>query len=475
MPRSRNRSEPRYLGCYSFFALSEALLIRGILILLWACFCGLALAEPRIPAPAAEAYTGEYEKAPRPNLVDRVTIAEWAQAEQDKYRLRVEIPDAVTNEEESAVEVKAESGKSSRAVQARPRGGQLEPSRAVAYVGAFIFAVVLCVSRLRPDLREEYFHPWQLLPATLRRRAQQACAPQDASPAEARRLFRAMEQGAGPGFLEPEPEQLDILGGIINGLQQAQDPLKRQELLLRAYLLAHALTPISQPRRQRAAWQIRHSLELLLKRMMAQSVQPSASALFTAASAIEVLKEVRAAGPEGERTFEWPIRILAVYDDPVTCRKMETVLQSVFEHPLFAEDGESAMALACERAFDVVFVDVALKGIDGYAVCGMLRQIAMHHFTPVVLVTDRADAAARADAKACGADDLISKPLLAAEVTLQALILAMRYRLAGGGATPRNAAESCTVRLVLDGHVPEEAGIVCGSYDTQILRVVTRR
>jgi CheY-like chemotaxis protein len=99
----------------------------------------------------------------------------------------------------------------------------------------------------------------------------------------------------------------------------------------------------------------------------------------------------------------------------------------------------------------------------------------MHHFTPVVLVTDRADAAARADAKACGANDLISKPLLAAEVTLQALILAMRYRLAGGGATPRNAAESCTVRLVLDGHVPEEAGIVCGSYDTQILHVVTRR
>jgi hypothetical protein len=29
--------------------------------------------------------------------------------------------------------------------------------------------------------------------------------------------------------------------------------------------------------------------------------------------------------------------------------------------------------------------------------------------------------------------------------------------------------------LVLDGHVPEDAGIVCGSYDTQILRVVARR
>jgi CheY-like chemotaxis protein len=283
-----------------------------------------------------------------------------------------------------------------------------------------------------------------------------------------------MQQGAGPGFLQPDAQQLDVLRGIAKALQEARDPLKRQELLLRAYLLTHALTPISEPRRERAAWQIRHSLEALLKKLMAQSVQPTATALLTAAGAVEILQELRAAGPQAEAAFEWPIRILAVYDDPVTCRAMEGVLQSVFEDPRFAEDGESAMAVAGERAFDVIFIDVALQGLDGYAVCGMLRQIAMHHYTPIVLVTDRADASARADAGAWGADDLISKPLLAVEVTLQALILALRYRLAGGGATPLNAAEACTSRLLAQGHVPEDSGIVCGTYDTEILRVVTR-
>ena len=132
------------------------------------------------------------------------------------------------------------------------------------------------------------------------------------------------------------------------------------------------------------------------------------------------------------------------------------------------------MALAGERAFDVVFIDVALQGIDGYAVCGMLRQIAMHHYTPVVLVTDRADDSARADAEAWGANDLLSKPLLAVEVTLKALILALRYRLAGGGATPRNAAQACASRLLAEGLVPGDSGIVCGTDDTEILRVVTR-
>jgi CheY-like chemotaxis protein len=422
----------------------------------------------------ADIYTGEYEKAPHPSFAVRESTALWAQAEQDRYRLRVDIPDAVTPEEESASEVESQSSQTKHASGTRLRGKQSEESQMVSYVAVIIFAAVLCISRLRPDFREKYFHPWHLLPATLRRKQQRACAPQDASAAQGRRMVKAMQQGAGAGFLEPEPEQLDVLAGIINALREAQDPLQRQELLLRAYLLIHALTPICESRRERAAWQIRHSLEALLKKLMALPMQPTASALFTAANALEVLKELRAAGPQGEAAFEWPIRILAVYDDPVTCRAMEGVLQSVFEHPMFAADGESAMAIAGERAFDVIFIDVALKGIDGYAVCGMLRQIAMHHYTPVVLVTDRADAAAREEAKAWGANDLISKPLLAVEVTLQALIFALRYRLAGGGATPRNAAQACASRLFAQGNLPEDSGIVCGTDDTAILRVVTR-
>jgi CheY-like chemotaxis protein len=419
-----------------------------------------------------ETYTSEYEKAPHPTFVEQENTARWAQTEQDRYRLRVTLPDNITSQEESSLQ--AETSQSRDASRGRPRGEQPQESQTLAWVAVLIFAVLLTISRLQPNLREKYYHPWHLLPATLRRRLQQDCAPQDASAAEGRRLARAMQQGADAGFLEPEPEQLDVLGEIINALHEAQDALKRQELLLRAYLLTHALTPISEPRRQRAAWQIRHSLEALLKKLMNQSVRPTATSLVTAARAVEVLQKLRAAGPQGEAVFEWPIRILAVYDDPVTCRAMESVLQSAFENPQFAEDGESAMALAGERAFDVIFIDVALQGIDGYAVCGMLRQIAMHHYTPVVLVTDRADDPARADADAWGADDLISKPLLAVEVTLKALILALRYRLEGGGATPHNAARACASRILAEGHVPGDSGIVCGTSDTEILRVVTR-
>jgi CheY-like chemotaxis protein len=409
--------------------------------------------------------------------VDREDTAQWAKTEQDRYRLRVDLPDTITDEEETSPEVQAQSSKSSHANRTRSRGEQPEEpqtSQTLAWVAVFVFGALLSISRLRPDLREKYFHPWELLPATLRRRAQQACAPQDASAAEGRRLVRAMQEGAKPGFIEPGAQQLEVLRGIMDTLLQTREPLKRQELLLRAYLLTHALTPISQPRRQRAAWQIQHALEALLKRVTYQSVESTTTALLTAARAIDILRELRAAGAEGEAVFEWPIRILAVYDDPITGQTMESVLHSTFEDPQFARDGESAMAIAGERAFDVIFIDVTLQGLDGYAVCSMLRQIAMHYYTPVVLVTDRADAWARVNANAAGADDLISKPLLAVEVTLKALILALRYRLTGGGATPDNAAQACASRLLAQGHMPEESGIVCGTDDTEILHVVTR-
>jgi len=276
--------------------------------LLGVCCCGLAAADPRPPAQAAETYTSDFEKAPHPNFVEQENIAQWAQTEQNRYRLRVVLPDKIAPEEEGSLE--AESSQSSQSGRTQPPGGQPQESQTVAWVAVLIFAVVLIISRLRPDLREGYYHPWHLLPGILRRRLQQACAPRDARAAEGRRLVRAMQQGAAAGFLEPEPQQLDVLSQITNALHEAQDALKRQELLLRAYLLTHALTPISEPRRERAAWQIRHSLEALLKKLRNQSVRPTATALLTAVKAVEVLHELRAAGPQGEAVFEWPIRIL---------------------------------------------------------------------------------------------------------------------------------------------------------------------
>src|SRR6516164_1038567 len=71
--------------------------------LLGACCGGLASADPQPPAPVAETYTSEYEKAPHPNFVEQENTTQWAQTEQDRYRLRVVLPDNITPEQESSL------------------------------------------------------------------------------------------------------------------------------------------------------------------------------------------------------------------------------------------------------------------------------------------------------------------------------------------------------------------------------------
>src|SRR5215469_16333726 len=96
--------------------------------------CALAAADPAPPAPAAETYTSAYEKAPHPHFVDSERTAQWAQTEQDKYRLRVVIPDKISPEDDGSSEAQAEGSQSGDAEGKGPPGGHREESQTLTYV-----------------------------------------------------------------------------------------------------------------------------------------------------------------------------------------------------------------------------------------------------------------------------------------------------------------------------------------------------
>jgi hypothetical protein len=77
-------------------------------------FCSAVLGEK-------DPNTSDYEKAPHPSFVDSERTAEWAQTEQDRYRLRVDLPDAITPDDEISSEVQAESIQSIHASRAGTR------------------------------------------------------------------------------------------------------------------------------------------------------------------------------------------------------------------------------------------------------------------------------------------------------------------------------------------------------------------
>jgi CheY-like chemotaxis protein len=120
---------------------------------------------------------------------------------------------------------------------------------------------------------------------------------------------------------------------------------------------------------------------------------------------------------------------MVVDDDPVACRAIAVSLQLVSGRPDSAESGEAALALAGKRGYDLIFLDVRMPGMDGFAACTQIHATAMNRLTPVVFVTSHSDTASRAQAAVSGGCGFIPKPVLASQITLVALSYILHGRL----------------------------------------------
>ena len=77
---------------------------------------------------------------------------------------------------------------------------------------------------------------------------------------------------------------------------------------------------------------------------------------------------------------------------------------------LTARNGEEAIALALERRPDLILLDVAMPGLDGYEVTRRLRADESTRGTPVVLLTARAQVRDVIAGFEAGANDYVTKP-----------------------------------------------------------------
>ncbi|KOX23071.1 transcriptional regulator [Saccharothrix sp. NRRL B-16348] len=93
-----------------------------------------------------------------------------------------------------------------------------------------------------------------------------------------------------------------------------------------------------------------------------------------------------------------------------------------------AASGEDALDLLSTGRFDVVLLDLVLPGVNGLDVCRTLRA---RGDLPIIIVTARADAADVIAGLEAGADDYVTKPLVAG--VLAARIRALLRRAGRGG------------------------------------------
>ena len=77
-----------------------------------------------------------------------------------------------------------------------------------------------------------------------------------------------------------------------------------------------------------------------------------------------------------------------------------------------AVDGHDALSKALARPPDLVVMDLAIPGIDGWEVTRTLKRDGRTRAIPVIAVTGHALAGAEARAKEAGCDAFLTKPCL---------------------------------------------------------------
>jgi len=230
-------------------------------------------------------------------------------------------------------------------------------------------------------------------------------------------------------FLARARKQLPALKKNCRKILETSDVKMRQDNIADAFLRVHSFIPDVTLALKHPAFQMGVALEGLLRKLLEDQKNYSESAVTTAVAAVDLLRDLCAPGMVTDLATHPPVEILVVDDDVISRRAIAVALQLVFEKPEAVGSGEAALAVTAEKAFDVIFMDVVMPGMDGFAVCAKIRECKLNHNTPVVFVTGQSDYAARAQMTQSGGSDLMGKPFLASEITVKALTFAMRGRL----------------------------------------------
>lgn len=102
-------------------------------------------------------------------------------------------------------------------------------------------------------------------------------------------------------------------------------------------------------------------------------------------------------------------KFLVVDDDPVVGKSFDRVLSGRGYAVVTAKDGPEALRKMADEAYDVVYTDIRMPGMDGIEVAA---QIKKHQpWLPVVIVSGYATAENEARAKAAGVSAVLHKPL----------------------------------------------------------------
>ncbi len=123
------------------------------------------------------------------------------------------------------------------------------------------------------------------------------------------------------------------------------------------------------------------------------------------------------------------LHVLVVDDSPTICAVLGKLLSQDGHVVIKAGTGEEAIALAGSELPDLIFLDIVMPGINGFAVLRALRREPLTHDIPIVMISGNLQATEQFYVQRFGADDFMKKPFGRGEVFARIQALTSSGRL----------------------------------------------
>jgi CheY-like chemotaxis protein len=227
-------------------------------------------------------------------------------------------------------------------------------------------------------------------------------------------------------------ERVQSVRAVFSELNRAANETARNEGL--GKLLA-AVTDLKKGLRLSETHPTGHmisAIQALVSQFSAKPESRTASSLRTMAGAIDLLPTLCDPNARTSLAKTNPIRVMAADDDAVVRKALSVALKRVGATPDLAVDGAEGLQFAESSAYDLIFVDIEMPGIDGFELCCRIKNTELNPLTPVVFVTSHNDLATRAKSSLAGGLEFLGKPFMSSELAVKALTLVLKRRLQAG-------------------------------------------
>jgi CheY-like chemotaxis protein len=163
------------------------------------------------------------------------------------------------------------------------------------------------------------------------------------------------------------------------------------------------------------------AMDALVKDLRKKPNQMTASVLRTIAHAMDCMNVLFRDLSHSPEELPQSILILVVDDEPISRRTISVALSKANLRCIAMEDSKVALTVLKENAFDLIFLDAEMPGLNGFELCAELRKTPTNKSTPVIFVTSLTKFEVRAQSSLSGGNDLIAKPFLMMELAVKAL------------------------------------------------------